>query len=261
MTHHEPKIKLGRIASLHRYPVKGFTPERVSSAELIAGGYFPGDRLFAVENGPSGFDPSAAAFVPKTRLTVLAQIPKLALARTSYDQRTGVLSVQSERMAAFIDDLRSDQGKAAFAAWLAEFLDRDDRRGELKVLTAPPHRFTDNPRGFISVVNLHSVRDLESRLGRPINPLRFRANVYVEGWPAWSELDLAPDAPVKIGYAATTLVKFIKRCIATHVNPETGERDVEIVAALRDLYGHPYCGIYLDVAAGACINEGDPAEL
>jgi uncharacterized protein YcbX len=25
--------------------------------------------------------------------------------------------------------------------------------------------------------------------GRPVDPLRFRANLYVEGWPAWVEND------------------------------------------------------------------------
>jgi uncharacterized protein YcbX len=85
-------VKIGRVASLYRYPVKGFTPERVASAELIEGGYFPCDRLYAVENGPSGFDPAAAAFVPKTCFTVLANMPKLALARTAYNERSGVLA-------------------------------------------------------------------------------------------------------------------------------------------------------------------------
>ena len=47
------------VASLYRYPVKGLSPERVSRAGLLEGGYFPGDRLYAVENGPSGFDPHA----------------------------------------------------------------------------------------------------------------------------------------------------------------------------------------------------------
>ena len=46
-----------RIASLYRYPVKGLSPESVSRAVLERQGYFPGDRLFAIENGPSGFDP------------------------------------------------------------------------------------------------------------------------------------------------------------------------------------------------------------
>jgi uncharacterized protein len=261
MVQYEPTAKLGRVAALYRYPVKGFTPERLASAELVAGNYFPCDRLYAVENGPSGFDPAAAAFVPKTRFTVLAQIPKVALARTAYDEKTGVLTVKAAGREPFAGDLRCEEGKASFAAWLTDFLDRGDQRGVLKVLTAPPHRFTDSPLGFISVVNLESVRDLETRLGRPIDPLRFRANVYVDGWPAWSERDLAPEARVRLGTATTGLVKSIRRCVATHVNPETGERDVEILTALREFYGHLYCGVYLEVTAGACVNEGDPAEL
>jgi uncharacterized protein YcbX len=157
--------------------------------------------------------------------------------------------------------LRDTQGRASFAVWLTEFLDPNEQRGLLKVLTAPPHRFTDNPQGFISVVNLESVRDLQTRLGHPIDPLRFRANVYVDGWPAWSELDLAADARVRLGAAATALVKFIRRCVATHVNPQTGVRDMEVLSALRDFYGHVYCGVYLQVTAGACVKEGDSAEF
>jgi uncharacterized protein len=259
MAQDAPTGKRGRIASLYRYPVKGFTPERIASVELVAGGYFPCDRLYAVENGPSGFDPAAAAFVPKTRFTVLAQIPQVALARTAYDEKTGVLTVYAQGTEPFRGDLRGEEGKASFAAWLSGFLDPDALRGPLKVLTAPPHRFTDSPQGFISVVNLESVRDLQARLGRPIDPLRFRANVYVEGWPAWSELDLTPETPVRMGAATTTVVKSIKRCVATHVNPETGVRDLEILRALREFYGHLYCGVYLRVTAGGCVMEGAPA--
>ena len=252
-------MNVGKIASLYRYPVKGFTPERIASSELIAGHYFPCDRLYAVENGPSGFDPAAAAFVPKTRFTVLAQIPKVARARTFYNESTGVLTVSAIGTEPFTGDLRTEDGKASFAAWLSNFLDRSDQRGPLKVLTAPPHRFTDSPQGFISVVNLNSVRDLEIKLGRPIDPLRFRANVYVEGWPAWSERELAPEARVRLGTAATEVVKSIRRCVATHVNPDTGERDIEILNALHEFYGHVYCGVYLKVTGSARVDEGDTA--
>jgi MOSC domain-containing protein len=261
MVEHEPNVNVGRVASLYRYPVKGFTPERIASTELTAGHYFPCDRLYAVENGPSGFDPAAAAFVPKTRFTVLAQIPKVALARTAYDEGTGVLTVTATGREPFTGDLRTEEGKASFATWLSHFLDPGDQRGPLKVLTAPPHRFTDSPQGFISVVNLDSVRDLEIKLGRPIDPLRFRANVYVHGWPAWSELNLPPAARVRLGMAATEVVKSIRRCVATHVSPQTGERDIEILNALREFYGHVYCGVYLKVTGSASVNEGDTAEF
>jgi uncharacterized protein YcbX len=56
-----------RIASLYRYPVKGLSPEPLARAALTPGDYFPGDRLFAVENGPSCFDPAAPAHQPKIK--------------------------------------------------------------------------------------------------------------------------------------------------------------------------------------------------
>src|SRR4051812_3976960 len=79
-----------RIVSLYRHPVKGFTPERLAGAELIAGQCFPCDRLYAVEDGPSGFDPAAPDHVSKMKFTVLAKIPAVAKALTAYDEATGV---------------------------------------------------------------------------------------------------------------------------------------------------------------------------
>ena len=76
----------GHIAALYRHPVKGFTPERLDQAQLTVGGPFPCDRLYAVENGPSGFDPAAPAYIPKQKFTVLMSIAEVAKARTRYDE-------------------------------------------------------------------------------------------------------------------------------------------------------------------------------
>ena len=58
---------IGVIDSLWRHPVKGFTPERLAQATLSPGGFFPCDRIFAVEDGPSGFDPDAPAWISKQK--------------------------------------------------------------------------------------------------------------------------------------------------------------------------------------------------
>ncbi len=251
---------IGHVVSMYRHPVKGFTPERVAAVELVEGAYFPCDRLYAIENGPSGFDPQTPAHVSKTRYTVLASIPRVALARTEYDERTGVLSVSASGVEPFAGDLREEDGKQGFAAWLTNFLDPDDQRGPLKVLAAPPYRFTDDPDGYVSVVNLASVRDLEARIGQPVDPLRFRANITLDGWPAWSELGLAPGARVSLGAATVEMLEPTVRCVATHVSPETGERDIKLVAALRELYGHMHFGVYMKVVAGGVVREGDRVE-
>ena len=137
----------------------------------------------------------------------------------------------------------------------------DQLSGPLKVLPVPgAHRFMDDEAGFVSIVNLASVRDLEARLGRRVDPRRFRANLYVEGWPAWIEND-ASDWRVSLGGAEARVVKPIVRCMATHVDPDTGERDIDLVRALFDNYGKTFCGIYLTVTRGGRIARGDGVRL
>ena len=245
-----------RIASIYRHPVKGFTPERLTAATLEAGACFPCDRLFAVEDGPSGFDPEAPAHISKMKFTVLAKIPAVARARTAYDEATGVFSARAEGRPDFAGDLRTAAGRGAFEAWLADLLG-EAVQGPLKVVEGPgAHRFMDSRSGYVSIVNLASVQDLGRRLGMTLDPLRFRANLYVEGWPAWVENDWTGKA-LALGGATAQVLKPIVRCAATHVDPSTAQRDVEIVKALFEQYGHMLCGIYLNVVEGGEVKEGD----
>src|SRR4051812_24040183 len=105
----------GRIAALYRHPVKGFTPERLDAALLEAGACFPCDRLYAVENGPSGFDVEGAGPLQKMKFAVLAAIPALARARSAYDAASGVLTVTAEGAAPFAGSLTTPGGREAFA--------------------------------------------------------------------------------------------------------------------------------------------------
>lgn len=245
----------GHLAALYRHPIKGFTPERLNFADLAAGQPFPCDRMWAVENGPSGFDPAAPAFIPKQKFTVLMAIADVARARTAYDEATGTLRASAKGQPDFAGVMTDPAGRSAFAAWLTALLG-EEVRGELKVIEAPGHRFMDHPLGHVSIINLASLRDLEERIGRPLDPLRFRANLYVEGWAPWAEMDWA-GRELMLGFARAKVFKPIVRCAATHVDPETAERDMDVVKALFDNYGHMFCGIYLHVTDGGRITVGD----
>jgi hypothetical protein len=245
-----------RIVSLYRHPVKGFTPERLARADLEAGACFPCDRLYAVEDGPSGFDPEAPGHISKMKFTVLAKIPAVAKARTAFDAASGVLTARAEGQPDFAGDLRDDAGRAGFAAWLADLLG-DDAQGPLKVIEGPgAHRFMDSRSGYVSIVNLASVRDLSQKVGRDLDPLRFRANLYVEGWPAWAENAMTGQT-LSVGAARAEVLKPIVRCAATHVDPTSAERDVDLVKALFGHYGHMFCGIYLNVTESGAVQEGN----
>lgn len=251
-----PSVPSGRLAALYRHPVKGFTPEPLDSARLEPGRCFPCDRLYAVEDGPSGFDPQAPRHLSKMRFTVLARLPEIAQVRTRYDPDIGELLVEAPGRAPFRAILTNATGRAGFADWLQGFLG-ERCNGGLRVLEGPgDHRFMDSRDGFVSLVNLASVRDLEAKTGRSLDPRRFRANLYVEGWPPWIENTIL-GASLAIGETRALVTKPIGRCRAIHVDPVKGEEDVDLVSQIYNHFGHTVLGVYMSVQGGGRITLGD----
>lgn len=246
-----------KVQSIYRYPVKGLSPEALSRAALTAGRHFPGDRLFAIENGPSGFDPIAPQHEPKIKFLMLMRNERLAALRTRYDDAAGVLTIEHEGREAVRADLATKDGRLAVEAFFRRLMPAE-LRGPPKVLTAPDgFRFTDSRRGFVSIINLASVAALETLVGRPVDPLRFRANLYVTGWPAWREFDLV-EREIAIGpNARLKISKRISRCAAINVDPATGMRDLAVLDTLERSCGHADCGIYGEVIASGDIATGD----
>jgi hypothetical protein len=109
----------------------------------------------------------------------------------------------------------------------------------------------------VSFINLASVAAIEELVGAPVDPLRFRANVYLAGWPAWSELDLVGKTLCVGAAARRKVVKRIVRCAATNVDPAAGIRDLEIPKTLLRANGHADCGVYAEVIEAGDIAAGD----
>jgi MOSC domain-containing protein len=245
-----------KIQSIYRYPVKGLSPEPLPRTELSAGKTIPFDRMYAIENGPSGFDPASPSYLPKQRFLMLMRNARLAELRTRFDQESHVLTIRAENREAARGNLRTPEGRAAIEHFFEEHC-ADELRGPPKVLQAADHSFSDVAKKVVSIINLASVADLENATGAPVHPLRFRGNLYLEGWPAWREFDLV-GSEIAIGEKVRLkIVKRIVRCAATEVDPDTGIRDLQIPRTLMQTYGHGDCGIYGEVIAGGSVAIGD----
>ena len=129
--------------------------------------------------------------------------------------------------------------------------------GPPRVLFGEGHSFSDVAKKVVSIINLASVAEVEAAAGAPVNPLRFRANLYVAGWPAWHEFDLL-DREISAGNARLKVVKRVVRCAATEVDPDTGIRDLPIPRILMDNFDHADCGVYAEVIAPGEIAVGSP---
>jgi uncharacterized protein len=245
-----------KIHAIYRYPVKGLSPEPLNQVPLAIGATLPADRLFAIENGPSGFDPAAPRHFPKQRYLMLMRNERLARLRTRFDDASHTLAIQSDGREAARGDLRTPDGRATIEGFFAHFC-ADELRGAPKVLHAPGFSFSDVAAKVVSIINLATVAAVENAVGAPVHPLRFRGNLYVSGWPAWSEFDLL-GREITVGKSARLkIVKRIVRCAATNVDPDTGIRDLSIPQTLMQSFGHADCGVYGEVVEAGEIAVGD----
>src|SRR3954462_15931530 len=223
------------IQSIYRYPVKGLSPERLLRTALEPGQTLPTDRLYAIENGPSGFDPAAPAYFPKARFLMLMRNERLAALETHYDDANHTLSVRQNGMDVTRGDLRTSEGRSTIGTFFAGYC-ADELRGPPKILHADGHSYSDVAAKVVSIINLASVAALENTVGVPIDPLRFRGNVYVSGWPAWHEFGLLGQT-IETGPVRLKVTKRIARCAATDVEPRTGIRDLQIPKTLMQAFG------------------------
>lgn len=247
------------VQAIHRYPVKGLSPQRLDQVTLARGKTLPADRAYAIENGPSGFDPAAPAYFPKIRFLMLMRNERLASLRTDFDDKTDTLTIEHEGREAVRADLRTAEGRLAVEQFFADF-SKADLRGPPRVLSAPDHSFSDVSKKVISIINLASVAAVENAAGAPVDPLRFRGNLHLAGWPAWHEFDLLGKT-IAIGAARLKIVKRIVRCAATEVDPVTAIRDLPIPRILMSTFGHADCGVYAEVVEGGEIWTGQRVEL
>src|SRR3974390_1244548 len=184
-----PDISPAEIAGLYRYPVKGLTPEPLQRVTLAPGQTLPADRRYAIENGPSGFDPTTPAWLPKTQYLMLMRNERLAALRSHFDDATNLLTIRKNGKVVARGDLETAVGRGEIERYFAQDF-QSELKGPLKVLSGGGHRLSDVARKVVSIINLQSVADIETMVGATVHPLRFRANVYVRGWPAWHELTL-----------------------------------------------------------------------
>jgi uncharacterized protein YcbX len=257
----------GTIESLYRYPVKGLTPEPLERVALEAGRAFPGDRLFALAKPFGAYD--ADHFVPlsKREYYVLMNTDRLAGLTTSFDPESRVMRVTVQGHPVLDADLGTAEGRDAFVELYARVADLPD--GARPVLAEQPgYNFTDQAKNgarmmnTISLINRASIRDFEARIGRELDPLRFRANVYLEGLEPWAERDwigreLQLGGDAKHPGVTVRVVEETERCAATEVDPATARRDVPVVRLLHENYGHEIMGIFAEVLSGGTLTRGD----
>lgn len=254
------------ITHLYRYPIKGLSAETLERVSLSPGRCLPQDRRFAIALGTTDFDRAHPAWLAKTHFIMLMRDEALARLHTRFDPDGAVLSIAEDGRPLVEASLTEPDGCRRIAQFFDAFLG-GAVAGPLRVVEAPGHAFADarpKPNAstdqYVSLINLASIRDLEAEIGAAVDPIRFRANVYFEGPPAWAEQEWM-ERHITVGGARLRVISPITRCAATEVNPDTAERDLDIVKTLMRRWGHNIMGIYAEVVDGGPVAVGDAIRI
>ncbi len=254
----DPSKIMPIVTGLFRYPVKGLSPQPVARVALSAEKPFPFDRVFALARPGVAVDPSEPKWAKKGLFVMLMLDEGLARVRTHLDEATLRLTVfDGDAMV-----LSADLGEASEREKVEAFFHRlaPALRAAPRLVRARDGHFMDKPDNVISLINLATVRALEARFGFSIDPLRFRANIYIDGAAPWEEFDWV-GGDIGIGDAAFRVDRRNGRCGATNVDPATGRRDLDIPGSLRRAFGHKDLGVYLVARNEAEIAVGDTLDV
>lgn len=231
------------VAALYRYPVKGLTAERLDRATVLGSGTFAGDRVLGLLFADAG-PPVSDGWWPKDRFTVLMNTPALARLRARFDETTSRLSVALDGFTLVEAEL-GESGRARIAAAVTEYLLALDEsplhghpeRAPLQLVgDVDSPAFHDSGASHVTVMGRPSVNALAEAAGGEVDERRFRMNVVVDGLEPWEELSWVGRA-IRIGELDFDVTKPVVRCLATHANPESGERDIEVLKTLTSVFG------------------------
>jgi uncharacterized protein YcbX len=179
----------GRVAALHRYPVKSLAGEPVDALDCDHRG-FAGDRLWSVRTQADkiGSGKNTRRFAAVEGLLHIRA--RLAGGRVELELPDG--------RRCFVDD-------PAAATWVSE------HAGQPVTLAAEStvSHFDDGPT---SLLGLASVAALGAEAGVEIDPSRFRANILLEGTSALSEDKLIGQL-LTIGTAVLEVTMRSTRCV------------------------------------------------
>ena len=233
-----------RLGGLYRYPVKSCAPLPTEAAVVESRGLAQDRRWMVVD--PSG------------KFITGRELPRLTLVRAE-PAATGVLSLKAPGMApvqvpipeggarlpvtVWKSGVSARPCDAAADAWLSEFLGQpvrlvhmaDDVHRPMTSSHAQPGDEVSFADAYpLLLITRAAVDLLNTKLERPVSPLRFRPNMIVDGTPAHAEDGWSR---IRVGEVEFEVGTACVRCVFTTVDPERGERDAD-GEPLRRLIGY-----------------------
>lgn len=245
-----------RVSNLWRHPIKAHGVEAVAASDFQAGKTMPWDRVWAIAQAGARTTPGHSDWVPSVNFSRGAKSPELMAIRARTDEATGRLTLTHPHRAPITVDPDQPEDAAKLIEWVTPLA--DPARPAPAFVTRASRGMTDSPFPSVAILNTASLQALSRHMDHDLAQERFRGNIWLDGLAPWQEFDLV-GRNLRIGTATFRVSQRITRCKATTVDPDTGIRDADTLAALNAGWRHQDFGIYAEVIAPGRVAVGDNA--
>lgn len=246
------------LAAIYRHPIKSHGRENMQAVVLTQGQCMPWDRHWAVTHERSKWQDTDPQWLACTNFLIGSGNPRIMAINAVLDQAGPLLTLTHPDLPPLAFHPNQPDENARFLDWLAPLV--PEGRAATALVKAPGRGMTDSDYPSVSLANLASGTALSERMGEDLSPLRWRCNLWVEGWHPWAENDLL-GRRLQVGAAVLAIRERIGRCKSTTANPGTGRADVDTLAGLRSHTGAQDFGVYAEVVVGGELHLGDRIEV
>ena len=255
------------LKKITRYPIKGLSGENINKILLEENQVLPGDREFAFAKSHVLFDEKNPVYLRKTNFLALVQDDKLAELKTTFDHKLKRLIIKIKEETVLDEIIDNEMNLHKVEIFFQKHLDLGEKNKPRLVQGTKSennkdfkHSFSDLPDRVISIINMNTIYDLEKKIGKKIDPSRFRANLLIDDIDPWKEFNWVGKT-IEIGDCILEVFKRTQRCAATNVNPENALRDINIPNEINSHFGHLDLGVYAKVKKTGVISVNDKLSL
>ena len=248
------------IKSINYCPVKSVSFQSIESSSIKKNLGMPNDRIFAFSRGLDNKQSKLIENNPNERklnnFLTLKNSPTLNKYNFFYINEKLTLTYQEKELLTISPD--NEEERLLLTNKLTELESSLSKPIILlKNKDFPFHDTSHSNKIFnsMSLINLKSINDFESKINQKVEFERFRANFYVEGIDAWEERNWIGKI-IKINNVSFKVEKNIPRCVAINLKPKT-DTTINLLKSLKDQYNHFDMGIYLTALDDGDINVGD----
>ncbi|MCX2545178.1 MOSC domain-containing protein [Pseudomonas sp. COW5] len=233
-----------RLSALYRYPLKSGKGEVLQGIGLDKLG-LEGDRRWMLVDEASGRFLTQRAEAKMSQLSALwnadGGLTLDAPGHSAIDIALPGNEAELRGVTIWRDTLRVPDAGEEAARWVSEFIGKPTRLVQVPLdrarTTQAGYGNDDDQVAFadgfpLLLIGEASLQHLSQEVGRPLEMLRFRPNLVIEGSEAYAEDGWKR---IRIGDVEFRVVKSCSRCILTTIDPKTGERstDREPLATLQ----------------------------